>query len=237
MDQNGFSLDQKELWRDTIADLEMTVSRPYFESYVKKLTVLSVHESEGGITEITLACPSVFHQKEIEKRLEKEIRESLGRVTGKKIAMELVVDTRGINSEIVDSGPLFTGVDEGEYRPPAQDVGLKKDFTLGNFAVSSSNEMAYAAAKAVANNPGKAYNPLFLYGGVGVGKTHLMQGVGHVILNRRKETTVIYCSGEDFTNEIIDAIRKKSTPGFRKKYRSVELKPQFRKSFFILLIQ
>src|SRR5690606_36313957 len=98
-------------------------------------------------------------------------------------------------------------------------VGFRPEYTLDIFAVSSSNEMAYAAAKAVAANPGFAYNPLFLYGGVGVGKTHLMQGVGMSMLQKDLDTKIIYCTGEEFTNAIIDAIRQKSTPKFRRRYR------------------
>ncbi|KUK79877.1 MAG: chromosomal replication initiation protein [Microgenomates bacterium 39_7] len=99
-------------------------------------------------------------------------------------------------------------------------AGLKMDYQFESFAVSGSNEMAHAAATAVAKRPGEAYNPLFFYGGVGVGKTHLMQAIGHYILKQDPGLKVIYCTGEEFTNDIIDAIRNKKATTFKKKFRS-----------------
>ncbi len=102
-------------------------------------------------------------------------------------------------------------------------AGLRPDYTFKNFAVSGSNEMAHAAATAVAKRPGEAYNPLFLYGGVGVGKTHLMHAIGHHAIKQDPSKNVIYCTGEDFTNEIIDAIRSKKAIKFKKKFRSAQV--------------
>ncbi|MFZ5438312.1 MAG: chromosomal replication initiator protein DnaA [Patescibacteria group bacterium] len=105
----------------------------------------------------------------------------------------------------------------------ARRVGLREDYTFKTFAVSTTNEMAHAAATAVSNNPGVAYNPLFLYGGVGVGKTHLMQAIGHNILKQNPETNIIYCTGEEFTNEIVNAIQKKKAFDFKRKYRNTQV--------------
>ena len=96
-------------------------------------------------------------------------------------------------------------------------IHLRQEFTFENFAVSPTNEVAYAGATAVSKNPGTAYNPLFLYGDVGVGKTHLMHAVGIRILTNNPESRVVYCVGEQFTNEIIEAIQNKKTPEFRNK--------------------
>ncbi len=105
----------------------------------------------------------------------------------------------------------------------AKQAGLRPDFTFETFAVSGTNEMAHAAATAVSQRPGTAYNPLFLYGSVGVGKTHLMHAIANNILKTRPETKILYCTGEDFTNEIVDDIRNKKTNRFKNKYRSVEV--------------
>lgn len=102
-------------------------------------------------------------------------------------------------------------------------IGLRQDYTFESFAVSSSNEMAHAAATAVANNPGTSYNPLFLYGGVGVGKTHLIHAVAHHILKNDPETEIIYASGEQFTNEIVKAIKTHNTLQLKNKYRKTKL--------------
>lgn len=109
------------------------------------------------------------------------------------------------------------------YKLAAQKAHLREDFTFDTFAVSGSNEMAYAAASAVAQSPGAVYNPLFLWGGVGVGKTHLMQSIGNVILKQSPETPIIYCMGEEFLNEIIGAIRNKKTLEFKERYRQLKV--------------
>jgi len=102
----------------------------------------------------------------------------------------------------------------------ARSAGLRTDYTFTTFAVSTTNEMAHAAASAVSNNPGGAYNPLFLYGGVGVGKTHLMHAIGNNILKNNPNTRVLYSTGEEFTNEIVSAIQNKKGIRFKEKYRT-----------------
>jgi len=102
-------------------------------------------------------------------------------------------------------------------------VGLRKDYTFETFAVSTTNEMAHAAATAVSNKPGMTYNPLFLYGGVGVGKTHLMHAIGSNILKNDPNKKIIYCTGEEFTNEIVYHIQKKNTSQFKSRYRNVDV--------------
>ncbi len=105
----------------------------------------------------------------------------------------------------------------------ARKIGLRLDYTFKAFAVSTSNEMAHAAAVAVSNTPGGAYNPLFLYGGVGVGKTHLMHSIGHNILQKNPEANIIYCTGEEFTNEIVSAIQSRKALSFKAKYRNTQV--------------
>lgn len=113
------------------------------------------------------------------------------------------------------------------YEPPMEDLfsrsGLNLKYTFENFAVSSSNNVAFAAAQAVSQNPGKSYNPLFFYGGVGVGKTHLAQAVARTVLEKNQEGKVLFCPGDRFTNELIESIQNKTTQAFRKKYRRLDL--------------
>lgn len=105
----------------------------------------------------------------------------------------------------------------------ARSAGLRPDYTFEKFAVSTTNEMAHAAATAVSNRPGVAYNPLFLYGGVGVGKTHLMHAIGNNILKNNPDTKILYCTGEEFTNEIVQAIQTKKALKFKEKYRNAQV--------------
>jgi len=109
------------------------------------------------------------------------------------------------------------------YEPPLEDLfsrsGLNLKYTFDNFAVSTSNNVAFAAAQAVSQSPGKSYNPLFFYGGVGVGKTHLAQAAARTVLEKNQESKVLFCPGDRFTNELIESIQNKTTQHFRKKYR------------------
>lgn len=105
----------------------------------------------------------------------------------------------------------------------AQQAHLRHDYTFETFAVSTTNEMAHAAAVAVSKRPGTAYNPLFLYGGVGVGKTHLMHAIGNNILKNNPQARILYSTGEEFTNEIVSAIQTKKALKFKEKYRTVNV--------------
>lgn len=109
------------------------------------------------------------------------------------------------------------------YLLRAKQIGLKSDFTFKNFAVDPSNQMAHAAATKVASSLGSSYNPLFLYGGVGVGKTHLMHAIANYALKNEPDTNIVFCTGEEFTNEIIRSIQNKNSAQFRNKYRRAEL--------------
>ena len=111
----------------------------------------------------------------------------------------------------------------GAYERAVERAKLRQDFVFDTFAVSGTNEMAYAAAQAVAKNPGQAYHLLFLYGGVGVGKTHLMQGVGHEVLKTDPDAKITYCTGEEFMNGLVEAIQRKTTTSFKQKFRSAKL--------------
>lgn len=117
--------------------------------------------------------------------------------------------------------PLFN------FQPSVEDLfvrsGLNIKYKFDNFAVSSSNQVAFAAAQAIAQSPGSSYNPLFLYGGVGVGKTHIAQAAARLILERDTQKKVFFCPGDQFTNELIESIRERSTPKFRRKYRLLDM--------------
>lgn len=121
------------------------------------------------------------------------------------------------------SESTISSVSHDRYEAQARGIGLRTDYTFETFAVSTTNEMAHAAATAVSNRPGQSYNPLFLYGGVGVGKTHLMQAIGNNILKNNPLTRMIYCTGEEFTNEIVNAIQTKKARNFKEKYRSADV--------------
>lgn len=217
--------DLDKLWSQILSQLQLSVPKLHYQSYAKIISVKDFKTSSTGTTTLELLCPSVFHVSEIKKRLLSFIQDALTALGYNKVSVVLEVGIKPGKDNELETSPLFVSQTKRQdnFLELLKKYGLSDNLTLQNFAVSSTNEMAYAAAKAVANNPGKAYNPLFLHGGVGVGKTHLMQGVGQAILKKNPSTKIIYCTGEDFTNAIIEAIRQKSTASFRKKYRVVNL--------------
>ena len=211
-------MDKEVFWKKVLSRLKKTFSRPIFQTWFAQTKIASIEEKK-----VVILCPSKFVKDTIERKylplLQKNVEEILGRKTrlSFKISPNLFEKKKKKETPL---GPLF---EKEEPTFPKNSLGLRPDFTFANFAVSSTNELAYAAATAVAKSPGKAYNPLFLYGGVGVGKTHLMQAIGHEINKNFPQLKIIYCPSEDFTNEIITAIQTKTTRSFKKKYRSANV--------------
>jgi len=202
------------LWQIVLADLEIQVGRVVFQTFISQTKLLSLTNETAVI-----GCNQPLLISLIEKRYSPLIKKTLDNYT--KIDTKLVFTATTIKPKKSLEGPLFTI--KSTSGTPIFSIKLNPDYTFENFAVSSSNQMAYAAATAVANTPGTSYNPLFLYGGVGVGKTHLMQAIGHQLLKTNQEFKIIYCTGEDFTNDIIEAIRNKTTVTFKKKYRKLDV--------------
>ncbi len=153
----------------------------------------------------------------LEKR-KSDIERFIEKHTGSKIQIEFIFETKQTKKE---APPILT------YEPSKEDVfiraGLALKYQFDNFAVSSSNQVAFAAAQAVAASPGTSYNPLFLYGGVGVGKTHLAQSIARFILERDVEKKALFAPGDRFINEHIESIREKTTARFRRKYRYLDI--------------
>lgn len=220
-------MNTDDLWKTVKDDLRVSISDSSFATLLAQTQLSDVSETDLEVNAIVSAMSS-FHLKMLEQRYGGQIQDALRRVTGKTSKVHFIV-SRGVPSQNAFGpsafGPLFSHQEDNavSYHQAAQRAHLRSDFTFEQFAVSTTNEMAYAAAQAVSRNPGQAYHLLFLFGGVGVGKTHLMQGIAHRILEKNPATKTIYCSGEQFTNEIVEAIRDKTTAEFRKKYRPVQL--------------
>jgi chromosomal replication initiator protein len=208
----------EKIWESVLQSLRLTLSEATFNGYLRKTILLEIRESgERLVAEV--GCSSIFIKNTLDQRHFGQMAEELTRVMGKKCELVLVVKEKGqekTNGEL----PLFnetkTKVEEGKRS------NLRTDYTFDNYAVGGSNQMAFAAAQAIARKPGSSYNPLFIYGGVGVGKTHLMQAIGHKCLEGG-EAPVWFCSGEEFTNDLVEAIRFKTTEKVRNKYRRVKV--------------
>lgn len=210
------------LWKKVLSELELEVSPAVFNTMFKQTLLAGVSD---GVA--TVACMSTMIQRLIETRYYTLVKRAVDRNIGRNTSIIFTVDARikRVNGQKQaapdDIGPLFQTVNGASSL--AKRYGLGSDYTFENFAVSPTNQLAFAAASHVSKKTGDTYNPLFLYGGVGVGKTHLMQAVGHTILQKDSTTRVVYCAGEEFTNEIVEAIRTKTTPAFRNKFRRAEL--------------
>ncbi|MEK7177222.1 MAG: chromosomal replication initiator protein DnaA [Patescibacteria group bacterium] len=207
----------------------MSLISSYWEGFIKKLeeregknSVLVSLLKQAKIVsltddKITLSVVSQGTYDFLEKRIDK-IEADFFEYSQKKIEINFTVKAPSKKSIVP---PLLS------FEPSIEDIfakaGLNKKYNFDNFAVSTSNQVAYAAAQAVVKNPGSAYNPLFLYGGVGVGKTHIAQSVAKKMLEEDRNKKVYFCPGDNFTNELIESIRGKSTGRFRQKYRYLNL--------------
>ncbi len=219
-------VDNSLLWQSAMAEIQLTVSSNTYNGFFKNTRLVKI---ENNIAEIAAPTPVIISYLEsryymfIKNMLEKRTKTTLSLIFSSESKEKDTTPQKKKEADLFSSLPApsvsSAPTSENIY---ARRAGLREDFTFDNFAVSTTNEMAYAAAEAVAREPGKAYNPFFIYGGVGVGKTHLMQAVGRKILEENREKRVKYLTGEEFTNEIVDAIRAKSTNDFKKKYRQLD---------------
>ena len=174
-----------------------------------------------------VGCSSSFVKTTVESRYFGLIQDYLIKSLGEKcdlvFTVKQVPNQKSIQKE-GEAAPLFKQekIQEEEIARVLSQARIRPGFTFDNFAVSSSNQMAWAAAEAVSKSPGTAYNPFFMWGGVGVGKTHLMLATGHSLLKRNIDSNILFCTGEEFTNDIVEGIRNKTTQAFRNKYRKLK---------------
>jgi chromosomal replication initiator protein len=162
----------------------------------------------------------------VETRYYSLVKSVLDHQAKQNTSLVFVVVPKKETLDPASAGPLFAQTLDREVisiSSVARRLHIRPGATFESFAVSTTNQMAYAAATAVAKNPGTAYNPLFFYGGTGVGKTHLMHAIANQLLTTRPEMRIVYCMGEEFLNEIIEAIQTKSARQFKQKYRSAQL--------------
>ncbi|MBI2405315.1 chromosomal replication initiator protein DnaA [Candidatus Gottesmanbacteria bacterium] len=215
-------MDLTKLWKSVQAELELSVSRTIYHTQFARTTLVSLVDNVA-----TVGVENGLMRTIIETRYYSLLKSILDHHTHKDTSIVFIVAPHKKNLSEKDMGPLFAS---DNIEEPTMDMAavtkrlhLRPQSTFDNFAVSTTNQMAYAAATAVAKSPGTAYNPLFLYGGVGVGKTHLMHAVANAILKEKSSMRIVYCMGEEFTNEIVEAIQAKSARQFRQKYRTAQL--------------
>jgi chromosomal replication initiator protein len=214
-------MNHEGLWGQVLAELELQISRPNFLTWLKKSFLISIVQGEA-----TVALPNYFAKEWVEAKYNKLVFGLLREKDPSIKKINYVVDAGLFNQKKEDilASPLpEKQLSFAETRIDPES-GLNPRYTLRSFVVGSSNELAYAASQAVVECIGKKYNPLFLYGGTGLGKTHLIQAIGNEIRNRHKDRIrVKYVSSEKFTNDVIWAIRNKRIEDVKKNYRGIDV--------------
>jgi chromosomal replication initiator protein len=210
-------MDLSKIWKKVLAEIEIEVSRANFLTLFKSTSLLSF---ESGVA--TIAVPSsmiidLLQRKfysVIKKAMDKNLEQDVKIVFVPKAVVEIIKHEE-INST------LFS------QEKPKQTIGhlprVRADYTFENMAVSSSNQLAYVSATTVAKNPGAAYNPLFIYGPVGVGKTHLMQAIANEVYSQKPDSKIAYTTSEEFTNDVVEAIRTNNTANMKRRFRDLDL--------------
>lgn len=222
--KQSMSKDFNKIWTDVLETIKVSVSPAIFSTWFVQTHLASLKEL-GSRSIAEVGCNSSYVKTTIETRYFGLVQDALSARLGTPCDVLFLIKTDP-NKEVatVNSTPLFSVVAknnllDGNFTSSA----LRPRLTFDNFAVSPSNQMAWAAAEAVSKNLGSAYNPLFIWGGVGVGKTHLMNAVGCFALSKNPDYPVLFCTGEQFTNDIVEGIRNKSTPAVRNKYRKLKI--------------
>jgi chromosomal replication initiator protein len=221
-------MDAKQVWRAALGELQVSLSPANFETWLRDTQLVDVEEQRFRI-----AVPNGFAKDWLETRYRSLISQTLARIVGYSVQVEFVVSAAATVS--MDGA----GATEPDQAPPSPTrhvrveptrVGgeggatyLNPRYTFSNFIVGSANRLAHAASLSVAERPGHAYNPLFLYGGVGLGKTHLMHAIGNQVIARFPRKRVVYATSEKFTNEFITSIQQGKIDDFRARYRRIDL--------------
>ena len=214
------SASAREVWRAVLGDLQMQLPRPTFETWLKSTEGVA-DDGQSFIVE----APTPFAVEWLERRMFHALQRTLEKVADRPLQLQLRVRSEGISYAVEtryeERADLPPGVSQEANQPLFEFRPLNPRYTFESFVVGPSNRLAFSAAQAVAETPGVAYNPLFLYSGAGLGKTHLLQAVGRTCALRGM--SVLYVTSEQFTNEFISAIRTRTTEEFRKRYRSVQM--------------
>jgi chromosomal replication initiator protein len=213
----------EQLWSQVLERLQLQLSRPTFETWIK---TASVQKLENHC--LVICTPNPFARNWLQKYYIKTIADVVQDILGHQVEIQITVaqgnDTFATpDAEVSWSPPIETNIAENTHTHPPRQTELNPKYVFSRFVVGSNNRMAHAASLAVAESPGREFNPLFLCGGVGLGKTHLMQAIGHYRLEISPNSKIFYVSTEQFTNDLIAAIRKDSMQSFREHYRAADV--------------
>jgi len=201
----------RQIWETALGELQIQVSKHNYQTWLKNTVGLSYQDNQ-----FTIGVPNSFIAEYLDKNQRSLIEKTLMRLTHRHAHVQFEVDS----SEYHPPGSDCSAYEPSPPKPTGAPAFNPK-YTFDSFVVGTGNRMAYAAALGAADSPGETYNPLFIYGGVGLGKTHLLHAIGHKAMSNRLEVRYVSC--EKFTNEFIQSIQEKQTETFRQRYRSVDM--------------
>ncbi|AGB40039.1 chromosomal replication initiator protein DnaA [Halobacteroides halobius DSM 5150] len=210
----------QEIWDTALDKIKTQLSTPSFETWFKSTQALGIKNNS-----LLIEVPNEFAKDWLETRYSKLIQEVISDITNNSYKIEFIIPEMKEEEILTEkksttkSKTKASQQEEVEIEPPA----LNSKYTFDSFVIGSSNRFAHAASLAVAEAPAKAYNPLFIYGDVGLGKTHLMHAIGHYILEHNSDMKVMYLTSEKFTNKLINSIRDDETTAFRNQYRNIDI--------------
>lgn len=209
-------MNAEQAWHTVLAQLQMDMPRASFDTWVRDTRPV---DYQNGI--LTVGVRNAYARDWLDSRLATTVNKMLIETLNSKVSVQFIVsqaDENSASSE-ADASPATMEITPPEPKP--RHVTLNPRYTFDTYVVGSGNRLAHAACQAVADKPARAYNPLFLYGGVGLGKTHLLHAIGNAC--HAGGLNVLYVSSEEFTNDMINAIRTHTTQAFREKYRSADV--------------
>lgn len=207
--------DLKNLWAKTLDIIKSELSEVSFNTWIKSCEPISISSNT-----IKISVPNSFTQDILDKRYKDLVANSIKAICSKLYTIEFIIASEiSAQEEIKKENNKSKSIMINDEMSST----LNPKYTFSSFVIGNSNRFAHAASLAVAESPAKAYNPLFIYGGVGLGKTHLMHAIGHYILENNPNAKVVYVSSEKFTNELINAIKDDRNEEFRNKYRNVDV--------------
>ncbi len=225
------SMEKQELWQSVLAQLEMDISRPSFLTWFQETGIKNI---EGGV--VTVFVPNGFSREWLQNKYHKSILHVLRTMSTDIREITYVIEKPDIHASpsplkdhIARRRHLSVPVSFTDETPALKDISvnpltnLNPRYTFDTFIVGSFNDLAHAAAQSVIKNPGTTYNPLFIYGGVGLGKTHLIQAIGNELLRNNSHLKIRYVPAERYMGEIVDALKNQTMNRLKEKYREVDL--------------
>lgn len=207
-------LMHQKLWNKTLNLVSMELSYQEYNTWINQISYIT-----GDEKGITISVPNRLTKEIVAERYQKLINDKIMELVGKPLQVRIEVNSLPAKKKDRKEEGASAKKSTGDPRHAL----FNPKYMFENFVVGSSNDLAAAAAKKIAENPGKYWNPLFLYGGVGLGKTHLLHAIGHIIIDKFPEQKIMYISGESFMNDYITSIQKGTMNSFRIRYRKADL--------------